>query len=304
MRYGHDGYVLKSVVRGISEHADIALIKAKKSLGQNFLVDRQVARRIVDRVSPQSDDLIIEIGPGTGALTRLIAESSRHVVAVEIDSRLVEELRNSIADEKVSIIEADALDVNWEELISASTKRLRKHGYRDESLPRTRVVANLPYYISTPIIERLIEARRMIFDMTLMLQSEVVDRITSEPDSRQYGYLSVCVQLYCEARKLFEVPPSAFRPVPKVRSAVIRLAVRDHSPIEVADESEFLKVVRAAFAQRRKTIFNNLKSASHSRSFSCPIEAALERSNIDPKRRAETLSLAEFAALYNALCSV
>ncbi len=256
----------------------------------------------MDAVSPQPRDLIIEIGPGRGALTGLLADRAGLLVAVEIDSRLAGELRDKVTGERVTIIEADALKIDWAELIERAAVALQRPGNPDESTPRARVVANLPYYISTPIIERLIEARRSIMDMTLMLQSEVVDRITSEPGGRQYGYLSVYVQLYCEARKLFEVKPSAFRPAPKVRSAVVRLAVRDRLPIEAADEAEFLRVVRVAFAQRRKTISNNLKAAASSLRFACPIEAALERAGIAPTRRAETLSLAEFDALYDALC--
>ena len=197
------------------------MIRAKKSLGQNFLSDSQVSRRIVDSVSPQHSDLIIEIGPGTGALTRRLVELSGYVVAVEIDRRLIRELQHAITANNLSIVEADALEVNWIDLISKASNSWQTINNREDD-PRIRVVANLPYYISTPIIERLIKLRHLIFDMTLMLQNEVVERIASPPGSRDYGYLSVLVQYHAMATKLFEVPPSAFKPAPKVQSAIIR----------------------------------------------------------------------------------
>lgn len=274
------------------------MIRAKKSLGQNFLVDGRIARRIIESVSPLETDIIIEIGPGTGALTQLLTERSGYVVAIEIDSRLVEELSRSVAASNLSIREADALKVDWNSLIDEAVSSWKKIP-RIEGDPRVRVVANLPYYISTPIIERLIKLRGRIFDLTLMLQKEVVDRITSQPDSREYGYLSVMVQYRAEARKLFEVPPSAFRPAPKVRSAVVRLEMKENRELSEQDEEKFFAMVGAAFSQRRKTILNNLKAARML--FSNEIEAALQQSGIDPRRRAETLSVAEFMRLYTEL---
>jgi 16S rRNA (adenine1518-N6/adenine1519-N6)-dimethyltransferase len=277
------------------------LIKAKKSLGQNFLTDARVSRRIVDAVSPQSSDVILEIGPGTGALTRLLVERGGEVIAVEIDPRLAGELRRSITSDKLSVIEADALTVDWSHVASSGIESLKARDDGDSERPRVRVVANLPYYISTPILERLIRLRGRIFDLTLMLQNEVVERVTSGPGGREYGYLSVQVQYHCVAVKLFEVPPSAFRPAPKVQSAIVRLVMRDTPAVNVADEAVFLSVVRAAFAQRRKTILNNLKAAPDTASFARPPDAALDLAGIDSRRRAETLSLDEFAALYHSL---
>jgi len=277
------------------------LIKAKKSLGQNFLSDRRVARRIIDSVSPLADDVIIEIGPGAGALTRMLVERSGGVIAVEIDARLADELSRSVKAGNLSIVTADALTLQWDDIAKAARSMLRSSLREQADKGRVRIVANLPYYISTPIIEKLLSAGRRIFDMTLMLQKEVADRITSGPGSKEYGYLSVMVQYYCEATKLFEVPPSAFTPAPKVRSAVIRLRVRDKLSVEVADEARFFALVRASFAQRRKTILNNLRSAEQSLAFTQPVESALEAASVAPKRRAETLSLEEFAALSRAL---
>lgn len=276
----------------------ISLIKGKKSLGQNFLKDQRVARRIIDAVSPLPTDAIIEIGPGTGALTRMLAERTGHVVAVEIDRSLVAKLRQSTESAYVSIVTADALSLDWAELIEEAKSRLH---LADRGRHRVRIVANLPYYISTPIIERLLAQSDRLFDMTLMLQREVADRITTGPGSKAYGYLSVMVQYYCAATKLFEVPPSAFNPAPKVYSAVIRLTVRERPEVDVANEERFFALVRAAFAQRRKTILNNLKAAAQSLQVSGPLESALEAASVAPRRRAETLSLSEFASLYKAL---
>jgi 16S rRNA (adenine1518-N6/adenine1519-N6)-dimethyltransferase len=278
-----------------------SLIKAKKSLGQNFLTDQRVARRIIDAVSPLPTDIVIEIGPGAGALTRMLVERSGYVEAVEIDARLADALRRSLKAENVSIVAADALGLDWGELITDAKSKLHSLRRDDQDRKRVRIVANLPYYISTPIIERLLSMGRSVFDMTLMLQKEVADRITTGPGSKEYGYLSVMVQYYCIATKLFEVPPSAFTPVPRVQSAVIKLTVRERPAVEVSDEAKFFALVRAAFAQRRKTILNNLKAAARSLQFIEPLESALEAASVAPQRRAETLSLGEFAALSRAL---
>jgi 16S rRNA (adenine1518-N6/adenine1519-N6)-dimethyltransferase len=200
----------------------------------------------------------------------------------------------------VTIVEADALAVDWNALLNSAIERWQAVTRLDES-PRIRVVANLPYYISTPIIERLMSLGSRIFDMTLMLQSEVVERIASPPGSRQYGYLSVLVQYHCQAAKLFDVPAEAFHPRPKVQSAILRLTVLGRPAVSVDDEARFFALVRAAFAQRRKTIANNLKAARHWLGLTDETAAALEHAGINPQRRAESLSLDEFAALYHAL---
>ena len=273
------------------------MIKAKKSLGQNFLTDQRVARQIIDAVSPRPTDVIVEIGPGTGALTRMLVERGGYVEAVEIDARLAGELRRSVQTDKLSIVTADALTLDWSKLITDATAKLDLLRHDDESRPRVRIVANLPYYISTPIIERLMSLGRNVFDMTLMLQREVADRIATGPGGRDYGYLSVMVQYYCEAWKLFDVSASAFTPSPKVQSAVIRLKVREMPAVEVADPGKFFALVKALFAQRRKTILNNLKAAPISLEITQPLESALKAAFVDPRRRAETLSIEEFAAL-------
>ena len=250
----------------------------------------------MDAVLPLSDDLIIEIGPGTGALTELLAKRCSRVIAVEIDPQLVAYLASLQLPPNTAVVQADALKLDWDDLIAAaigSDSQSYKNGKK-----RVRIVANLPYYISTPIIERLIKFTGRIHDMTLMLQNEVVDRVVAPPGSKTYGYLSILVQYYCVTAKLFEVPPLAFQPAPKVWSAVVKLTVRQRPSIDVDDEKRFFELVRAAFAQRRKTIANNLKAWSGSRR---PVEHVLAEAGLDPRRRAETISMDEFAALYRSL---
>lgn len=276
-------------------------IKAKKSLGQNFLNDESVARRIIDLVSPSPDDLLIEVGPGTGVLTRRLVNRSGYVLAVEIDPRLADSLRSSLTPRNLSVITNDALKLKWGEVLEDAKEKLRSLYPDQTSIKRVRVVANLPYYISTPIIEMFLSIRHQLFDMTLMLQKEVAERITTEPGGKEYGCLSVLVQYYCVASLLFEVPPSAFTPEPKVQSAVIRLKIREQPAIQVEDERRFFALVRAAFSQRRKTILNNLKASATALKFSRPIGVALEAAGIAPQRRAETLSLTEFASLDHEL---
>ena len=287
------------------------MIRAKKSLGQNFLTDHRVARRIIDAVSPLKTEIVIEIGPGTGALTRLLVERSGHVEAVEIDARLADALRRSLNADNLSIVAADALVLDWERLIIDAKGRLGLPDAADQDLRRVRIVANLPYYISTPIIERMLSvghrvlelhsARRDLEAKTTVLTHGPSAVVYAVCDRVVDGYLSVMVQYYCFAKKLFEVPPSAFTPIPRVQSAVIKLTVRERPAVEVSDEAKFFALVRAAFAQRRKTILNNLKAASRAFEFSQPLESALEAASVAPLRRAETLSLEEFAALSWAL---
>jgi len=273
-------------------------MRAKKSLGQNFLIDKTVARRIVQFVSPLVTDLILEIGPGRGALTRPLVQSAGRVYAIEIDHHLAEELRSSIKSENLVVIEQDALTTDWSALISDS---LATSGCN-----RARVVANLPYYISTAILERLLAIRgandgARLYDLTLMLQREVVDRITSGPGSRDYGYLSLFVQYHAEVSRLFEVAREAFAPVPKVESAVVHCRLRPSPAVQVADEADFFFLVQAAFAHRRKTILNNLKAWKPAGRFQGDVDAGLRRAGIAPQRRAETISMQEFARLYAEL---
>jgi 16S rRNA (adenine1518-N6/adenine1519-N6)-dimethyltransferase len=254
----------------------------KKSLGQNFLVDESVIAKIVAAAGLGPSDAVLEIGPGLGAMTRPLAGAAGHVAAVELDEGLLLRLKDDLKDlNNIDFIHGDALKFPY------------------EGLPRkVKVVANLPYYISTPIITRLIGAREKITTMLLMLQKEVARRITAQPGGREYGYISVMVQLYTEARLLFDVPNWAFNPVPKVDSAVVKLVIRDEPAAKVKDYALFEKVVGASFSHRRKTLKNTLKASGL---FTDEGLAAMGETGIDPSRRAETLTVAEFGKLADFL---
>ncbi|MGE0883158.1 MAG: 16S rRNA (adenine(1518)-N(6)/adenine(1519)-N(6))-dimethyltransferase RsmA [Blastocatellales bacterium] len=265
-------------------------MKAKRRLGQNFLVHSHHVEQIVAAVKPRAGETILEIGPGHGALTELLVESGARVVAIEVDKDLIPILTGGFSScDNFSLIEADALKTNFCEAIAPAST--------------ARVVANLPYYISSPILQRLIEHRRCLSEMTLMLQREVVERIIATPGGKEYGYLSVLVQLYCEAEKLFDIPPGAFRPIPKVVSSVMRLRVRQQPVAEVEDENLLLELAKTLFAQRRKTILNNLKAGKNRLGLKDAAQAAqaLSITGLEPQRRAETLSIAELANLANCI---
>ncbi|MGB8507181.1 MAG: 16S rRNA (adenine(1518)-N(6)/adenine(1519)-N(6))-dimethyltransferase RsmA [Pyrinomonadaceae bacterium] len=268
------------------------LPRAKKRLGQNFLVDESFIARIVDALSPHGGETIVEIGAGRGALTARLVEESCRVVAIEFDRDLAPLLRADFGvRENFELVEADALGVNFCEAIAPAT--------------RARVVANLPFNISTAILQHLIAHRRCLNEFTLMLQREVVERITAPPSTSERGYLSVLVEGYCEREALFDVPPGAFRPVPKVWSTVVRLRPLEHTPFDNQDEGFLWSVVSAGFAQRRKTMLNNLRSAPDDLRVRVEASggavAALESSEIAPQRRAETLTVEEWARLARTL---
>lgn len=267
-------------------------MRAKRRLGQIFLVGSRYPRRIVDAVSPQSGETIIEIGPGQGALTELLIESGARVIAIELDRGLIPHLSERFGGNgNFRLVEADALEIDFCETIAPDAT--------------ARAVANLPYYISTPVLRRLIEHRRCLREMTLMLQREVVERIAACPGGKEYGFLSVLAQLYCEVEKLFDVPPGAFRPAPKVYSSVIRLRTRQQTAAMVEDESLFIELTKVLFAQRRKTILNNLRAGWGRLGLTdgSQVNQLLSSSNLDPQRRAETLSIEEIARLANAINS-
>jgi 16S rRNA (adenine1518-N6/adenine1519-N6)-dimethyltransferase len=267
-------------------------LRAKKSLGQNFLVDGRVVERIVGALRPCEDETIVEIGPGRGALTSRLVERAGRLVAVEFDRDLARLLRERFgARENFHLVERDALVVD----LCAAIAPARQ----------ARIVANLPYYISTAILQRLIEQRGCLAEMVLMLQREVVERITAPPGASERGFLSVLVEAYCECDALFDVAPGAFRPVPKVWSTVVRLRTRARIAADVSDEAVLWRVVSTGFAQRRKTIFNNLRAAPDDLRERIEIKGGaarlLEAARIEPRRRAETLTLEEWARLSRRL---
>ena len=258
------------------------LFRAKKSLGQHFLTDPYYLTAIADAARIAEGDRVIEIGPGRGHLTRELLARAQAVLAIELDEQLIPLLKEEFAEAvNLEIIHADALT------------------YRYAGLDGTwKVVANLPYYISTPLIRRLIDHRAQFSTLTLMLQREVAQRIVSPPGSKDYGFLSILVQLYAEAAMLFTVPAAAFTPRPDVDSAVIALTIRSRPCATIRDENVFFRLVKAAFTQRRKTLRNALRPIGLSQK---TMEALERTTGIDLGRRAETLSIEEFSLLSNHL---
>ncbi|NIK13679.1 16S rRNA (adenine1518-N6/adenine1519-N6)-dimethyltransferase [Saccharococcus thermophilus] len=265
----------------------------KKSLGQNFLIDTNILRKIVDAAEISAETGAIEIGPGIGALTEQLARRAKKVVAFEIDQRLLPILADTLSPyENVRIIHQDVLKADIHQVIA------------DEftNVTDIMVVANLPYYVTTPIIMKLLTDRLPIRGMVMMLQKEVADRLAAKPGTKDYGSLSIAVQYYTEAEVVMTVPRTVFIPQPNVDSAVIRLIKRKQPPVEVNDEAFFFQVVRASFAQRRKTILNNLvNNLPNGKTLKEQIERALANASIDSRRRGETLTMGEFATLSNVL---
>lgn len=265
----------------------------KKSLGQNFLIDTNILNRIVDHANLTENSGAIEIGPGIGALTEQLARRSKKVVAFEIDQRLLPILEETLSPySNKKVIHQDVLKADVAAMIKEEFS-----GFDD-----IMVVANLPYYVTTPIIMKLLEEKLPIRGIVVMLQKEVAERITAKPGSKDYGSLSIAVQYYTEAETVMIVPKTVFVPQPNVDSAVIRLTVRTSPRVNVKDERFFFQVTRASFAQRRKTILNNLTSQLPAgKEKKETILKVLSDIDIDPSRRGETLSIEEFAQLSDSL---
>lgn len=258
-------------------------MRAKKSLGQNFLRNDDVIRRIVEGLDLSDRDTVIEIGPGRGALTEKLLETGAKVIAIEIDREFVPALRVQFHFQpNFSVIEADVLDVDFAKVSPPA----------DASRSDLKLVGNLPYNISTPILQRLIEQRHLFSTLVLMFQREVVERITAPPGGKERGFLSVLVENAFTSEHLFDVDPQAFQPVPKVWSAVVRLTPKAAG---IGDEPEFRRLVSLSFAQKRKTILNNLKPVLEN------APRFLAESGIGGTRRAETLTLEEWKALHASI---
>jgi 16S rRNA (adenine1518-N6/adenine1519-N6)-dimethyltransferase len=254
----------------------------RKRFGQNFLVSPGVIAKIIAAIAPQHDDVLVEIGPGLGALTGPLLDRLAHLHAVEIDRDLIAGLRQRFAPESLTIHEGDALQFDFAVLAGASQDK-----------PMLRVVGNLPYNISTPLLFHLAEYAAQIRDMHFMLQKEVVDRMVSPPGGPEYGRLSVMLQYRYEMERLFLVPPGAFDPAPKVASAVVRMIPRPASALAASDPVKLAEVVMKAFGQRRKMLRNTLREMI--------AEAELAALGIEPTARAEELGIAEFVRIANAL---
>ena len=262
-----------------------------KSLGQNFLSDIHIIEDIVDGSDIEPEDLVIEIGPGMGVLTAAAAERAGKVIAVEIDKKLIPILKETLAEyDNVEIINADIMKTDLTEIVEAN---------RPADGGKVRVIGNLPYYITTPIIMKLLEESDPADSITIMMQKEVADRIKAGTGGKDYGALTVAVGFYCTITHVADAPKEVFVPRPKVDSTVIRLDLRKECPVDLIDQKIFFETVKGGFGQRRKTLLNSLTGV---RGLPKPeIADALDAAGIDPKRRAETLSLDEFAAVANEI---
>ena len=258
-------------------------IKMSKKLGQNFLIKRGIVDEIVKAADLQEGEPVLEIGPGIGTLTQGLAQSGAHVTAIELDTRLLEVLDTTLAQySNVNIVHGDVLKLDVPSIMNHEP---------------FKVVANLPYYITTPIIMSLLESRLPIERLVVMVQKEVALRMVAKPGTKDYGALSVAVQYYTKPDIVLDVPPKSFLPAPAVTSSVIRCVLRDKPPVDVVDEKLFFRVVKAGFAQRRKTFANTMKTTGLSKD---RIEELLAKANIDGQRRGETFTLQEFADVANA----
>ncbi|MBI3399765.1 MAG: ribosomal RNA small subunit methyltransferase A [Deltaproteobacteria bacterium] len=266
-----------------------------KRFSQNFLTDERIASKIIDLLRLTPDDIVIEVGPGLGILTERLLDTGARILTIEIDRGLADVLKKRFCDrDNFEIINEDALKVSYKELASRYGIKSAPAGIKQGF----KVVSNLPYNISTPIIFKFLGEREIFLTLLLMLQKEVADRIVSDPDTKEYGVVSVLVQLLADVAIEFEVPPSCFYPEPKVYSSIVRFNILQRPRVEVDDIIFFKKVVKASFGQRRKTLLNALKVLKLP---ALKIKGALELSDIDPQRRGETLTLKEFGVLSNEL---
>ena len=279
-----------SVTRAILERHGFTF---KKSFGQNFLTDTNILQKIVDTAEIDENVNVIEIGPGIGALTEFLAENTAEVMAFEIDDRLVPILADTLRDfDNVRVVNEDILK---------SDLQARIKEFANPNLP-IKVVANLPYYITTPILMHLIESGIPFSEFVVMMQREVADRISAQPNSKSYGSLSIAVQYYMTAKVAFIVPRTVFVPAPNVDSAILRMVRRDQPAVGVKDEAFFFKVSKASFTHRRKTLWNNLTSYfGKSNEVKTKLESALDNAELSPSVRGEALDLQEFAHLADSL---
>lgn len=270
-------------------------LRLTKALGQNFLTDDSIVGKIADSAEIVKSDLIIEVGPGLGSMTSLLAERAGQVIAVEIDKRLIEPLTQNMAGySNFSLINNDIMKIDLKKLIYEICNN-------NSDIKAVKVVANLPYYITTPIIMKILEDNLEIDCCVFMVQREVADRMVAKPGGKDYGALSVAVQYRSIPQKAFDVPPHCFIPQPEVYSTVVRLDIRKSAPVAVKDEKLFFRVVKASFGQRRKTLLNALHNSGFFKPDKERLAELLESLGIDPNRRGETLSIEQFSGLSNAL---
>ena len=280
----------KKTIEVIQKHG----FNFQKKFGQNFLIDPHVLDKIMDAAEISGDDYVIEIGPGIGTLTEALAERAGHVTAVEIDNNLIPILQENLAKfDNVDIIHNDILKVDISQLVNE----------KNEGRP-VKIVANLPYYITTPIIMGLFEKHVPMLSATVMVQKEVAERMSAGPGSKDYGALSLAVQYYSEPYLAANVPPNCFMPRPKVGSAVVRLTRHDEPPVKVKDEKLLFDIIHGAFEQRRKTLVNALSNSGKLTYTKDEIAAAIEKAGFNPLIRGEALTLEEFAKLSDILTEI
>ncbi|MDQ0222075.1 16S rRNA (adenine(1518)-N(6)/adenine(1519)-N(6))-dimethyltransferase RsmA [Streptococcus moroccensis] len=265
----------------------------KKSFGQNFLTDTNILQKIVDTAEIDKSVNVIEIGPGIGALTEFLAENAAEVMAFEIDDRLIPILADTLRDfDNVQVVNQDILKADLQTQIKA---------FKNPDLP-IKIVANLPYYITTPILMHLIESKIPFSEFVVMMQKEVADRISAEPNTKAYGSLSIAVQYYMTAKVAFIVPRTVFVPAPNVDSAILKMVRREQPLVEVKDEDFLFRVSKASFVHRRKTLWNNLTNHfGKSEEIKSQLEKALSQAGLAPSVRGEALGLEDFARLADAL---
>ncbi|MBE6035895.1 MAG: 16S rRNA (adenine(1518)-N(6)/adenine(1519)-N(6))-dimethyltransferase RsmA [Clostridiales bacterium] len=280
-----------STIKQIKEEYGFRL---SKSLGQNFLTDKNIIDKIIEESFINENDLVIEIGPGIGVLTSEAAAQAGKIIAVEIDKNLIPILQNTLGEyDNVEILNKDILKTDLNEVIEQNSE------INGQPVKAVRIIGNLPYYITTPIIMKILEDGVKADSITIMMQKEVADRIKAEAGKKAYGALSVAVQYYCTVHHVANVPKEVFMPQPKVDSTVIRLDIRKEKPVDLKDEKIFFQCVKAGFGQRRKTMLNSLTGV-------CGLSKeqvgrVMESIGIDSGRRAETMSIVEFAKLANSV---
>lgn len=264
-------------------------ITASKKLGQNFLIDENVVNTIVEKSDITKEDMVIEIGPGLGTLTQKLVKEAGQVVAIELDDRMINILKDRfMLDKNFEIIKDDVLKVDLKGLIARKKQ--------ETEIKKVKIVANLPYYITTPIIMKLLEEKLEIESITVMIQKEVADRITAIPGKKKAGAITYCVYYYAEAKEILTVPNTSFIPEPEVSSEVIKLTIRKEQPIQVQDEEKLFKIIKLAFMRRRKTLVNALSSSEFFEKKE-KVEEMLEELKIDKRTRGEALSIEEYAKI-------
>ena len=273
-------------------------LRPTKSLGQNFLTDSNILMGIAEASELTKEDLVLEIGPGLGSLTAELAESAGMVVAVEIDKRLIPALNENLKEySNINIINADIMKLNVAQELAAIVAA-KGGGFSNAAL---KIVANLPYYITTPVVMKLLESGIEAKTMVFMVQKEVADRMKAKPGGKEYGALSVAVQYYSNPSVVMEVPPHSFIPQPDVDSNVVKLDIYSKPPVDLHDSELFFRVVKAAFGQRRKTLVNALNNAGYFSIDKEEIKKILINIGLDENQRGETLSLEQFAQLSNLI---